>query len=147
VPTLDRARFADPEGVRRGAYVIDREPAGAPAPDVVLIASGSELSVAIAAAERLRADGGIRARVVSMPCWRLFEEQDRAYRDAVLPPSVKARVAVEAGASLGWDRFVGDAGTVVGIDRFGASAPGETVMRELGFTPAHVADAARALLR
>jgi len=146
VPTLDRARFADAEGLRRGAYVVDREAAGAPAPDVLVIASGSELSVALAAAERLRADGGIRARVVSMPCWRLFEEQDRAYRDAVLPPSVKARVAVEAGASQGWEKFVGDGGTVVGIDRFGASAPGDTVMREFGFTPAHVADVARGLL-
>jgi transketolase len=146
VPTLDRTRFADPEGLRRGAYVVDRESAGARPPDVIVIATGSELSVALAAAERLRADGGVRARVVSMPCWRLFEEQDRAYRDAVLPPSVKARVAVEAGASQGWEKFVGDAGTVVGIDRFGASAPGDTVMREFGFTPAHVADAARALL-
>src|SRR6185369_816963 len=110
VPTLDRARFADPEGVRRGAYVIDREPAGAPAPDVILIASGSELSVAIGAADGLRAGGALRVRVVAMPCVRLFEEQDRAYRDAVLPPAVKARVAVEAGSSLGWDRFVGDGG-------------------------------------
>jgi transketolase len=102
--------------------------------------------VAVAAADRLRAGGAIRVRVVSMPCWRLFEEQDRGYRDAVLPPSVKARVAIEAGATLGWDRFVGDAGTVVGIDHFGASAPGEVVMREFGFTPEHVADAARGLL-
>jgi transketolase len=146
VPTLDRARFADAEGVRRGAYVLDREPAGAPAPDVILIASGSELSVAVAAADRLRAGGGVRARVVSMPCWRLFDEQDQAYRDAVLPPSVKARVAVEAGTSLGGHRYVGDAGTVVAVDRFGASAPGEVVMREFGFTPEHVADAARAVI-
>jgi transketolase len=147
VPTLDRARFADVEGVRRGAYVLDREPAGAPAPDVILIASGSELSLAVAAAERLRADGGRRVRVVSMPCWRLFEEQSKEYRDAVLPPSVKARVAVEAGASFGWERFVGDAGTVVGVDRFGASAPGPVVMREYGFTAEHVADAARGVIR
>ena len=94
----------------------------------------------------IRADGGIRARVVSMPCWRLFEEQDRAYRDAVLPPAVTARVAVEAGSSLGWDRFVGGDGAIVGIDRFGASAPGETVMREYGFTAAHVAETARGVL-
>jgi transketolase len=146
VPTLDRARFADADGLRRGAYVLDREPAGGPGPDVILIASGSELSLAVAAADRLRAGGAIRVRVVSMPCWRLFEEQDRAYRDAVLPPAVKARVAVEAGVSLGWDRFVGDAGAVVGIDRFGASAPGNVVMREYGFTPEHVADVARGVL-
>jgi len=146
VPTLDRDQFTDAEGLRRGAYVLDREPSGAPAPDVILIASGSELAVAVAAADRLRADGGIRARVVSMPCWRLFEEQDRAYRDAVLPPAVTARVAVEAGSSLGWDRFVGGDGAIVGIDRFGASAPGETVMREYGFTAAHVAETARGVL-
>src|SRR5262249_44889883 len=99
VPTLDRDRVTGAEGLRGGAYVLDREAAGAPAPDIILIASGSELAVAIGAADRLRADGGIRVRVVSMPCWRLFEEQDRTYRDAVLPPAVTARVAVEAGAS------------------------------------------------
>ena len=145
VPTLNRDRYADPEGLRRGAYVLDREPAGAPAPDVILIASGSEVSVAIAAADELRA-GGVRARVVSMPCWRLFEEQGRDYQDAVLPPAVTARVAVEAGTSLGWHRFVGRDGAVVAVDRFGASAPGETVMREYGITPAHVAEVARALV-
>ena len=80
-----------------------------------------------------------------MPCWRLFEEQDRAYQDAVLPPAVTARVAVEAGVSLGWDRFVGREGAIVAVDRFGASAPGEIVMREFGFTPAHVAEVARAV--
>src|SRR5204863_4575025 len=107
--TLDRARFADAEGVRRGAYVLDREPAGAPAPQLCLIASGSEVAIAVAAAETLRA-GGARVRVVSMPCGRLFEQQDRAYRDAVLPPAVTARIAVEAGASFGWDRYVGSGG-------------------------------------
>jgi len=145
VPTLDRARFADPEGVRRGAYVLDREAGGA-APDVILIASGSEVSVALAAAEKLRASG-IRPRVVSMPCWRLFEQQSAAYQDEVLPPAVTARVAVEAGASLGWHQFVGRDGAIVAVDRFGASAPGETVMREYGFTPEHVADTARAVVR
>jgi len=146
VPTLDRARYADAEGVRRGAYVLDREPAGAGAPQVILIATGSELSVAVAAAETLRA-GGARVRVVSMPCGRLFEEQARDYRDAVLPPAATARVAVEAAASFGWDRFVGSGGAIVGIDRFGASAPGETVMRELGITPEHVVEVARGLIR
>jgi transketolase len=146
VPTLDRHRYADPEGLRRGAYVLDREPAGAPPPDIILIASGSEVSLAVAAADTLRGEG-IRVRVVSMPCWRVFEEQGRDYQDAVLPPGVTARVAVEAGTSFGWDRFVGPRGAVVGVDRFGASAPGEIVMRELGFTPEHVADTARALAR
>src|SRR5262245_6220342 len=145
VPTLDRNLLADAGGLRHGAYVLDREQAGAPAPQVILIASGSEVSVAVEAAETLRA-GGVRVRVVSMPCWRLFEEQSRDYRHGVLPPAVTARVAIEAGASLGWDRFVGPEGTIIGIDRFGASAPGETVMREYGFTPARVVEAARALL-
>ena len=146
VPTLDRARFADPEGLRRGAYILEREAGGGGAPDVILIASGSEVSVAVAAAEKLRASG-IRPRVVSMPCWRLFEQQSAAYQDEVLPPAVTARVAVEAGASLGWHQFVGRDGAIVAVDRFGASAPGETVMREYGFTPEHVADTARAVVR
>jgi len=145
VPTLDRNHLADAGGLRHGAYVLDREESGAPAPQVILIASGSELSIVVEAAATLRADG-VRVRVVSMPCWRLFEEQSRDYRDGVLPPAVTARVAVEAGASLGWDRFVGPEGAIIGIDRFGASAPGETVMREYGFTPARVVEAARALL-
>jgi transketolase len=146
VPTLDRTRFADADGTRRGAYVLDRDAAGAPAPQIILIATGSELSVAVAAAEKLRGEG-VRVRVVSMPCERLFEEQPRDYRDAVLPPAVTARVAVEAGTSFGWDRFVGAGGAIVGIDHFGASAPGPTVMKEFGFTPEHVADVARGLVR
>ena len=145
VPTLDRDRLADAGGLRHGAYILDRERVGAPAPDVILIASGSEVSLAVAAAETLRADR-VRVRVVSMPCWRLFEEQSRDYRNGVLPPAVTARVAIEAGASLGWDRFVGPQGAIIAVDRFGASAPGETVMRELGFTPARVVEAARRLL-
>jgi transketolase len=145
VPTLDRNRMADAGGLRHGGYVLEREDAGGPPPDVILMASGSEVSIALAAAETLRADG-LRARVVSMPCWRLFEEQSAAYRDTVLPPAVTARVAIEAGASLGWDRFVGPRGAIIAIDRFGASAPGETVMREYGFTPAHVVEVARGLL-
>jgi transketolase len=146
VPTLDRARLADADGLRRGAYVLDRDDAGAAAPQVIVMATGSELSVAVEAAAALRAEG-IATRVVSFPCWRLFEEQDAAYRDAVLPPAVRARVAVEAGVSLGWHRFVGPDGAIVAVDRFGASAPGATVMREYGLTAAHVADAARAILR
>jgi transketolase len=142
VPTLDRARFAGAEGVRRGAYVLDREAAGAPLPEVLLLATGSELALAVEAAELLRGDG-VRARVVSMPCWRLYDEQPADYRDAVLPPAVRARVAVEAASSFGWHRYVGPAGAVVSVDRFGASAPGPTLMREYGITAAAVATAAR----
>jgi transketolase len=142
VPTLDRARFADAEGVRHGAYVLDRDdPTAAPA-KVILMAAGSEVSIIVEAAELLRAEG-IRTRLVSMPCWRLFEEQTAAYQEAVLPPAIAARVAVEAGASFGWHRFVGPGGRIVAVDRFGASAPGATVMREYGLTPERVVEAAR----
>jgi transketolase len=143
VPTLDRSRFASAEGLRRGAYVL--EPGGE-RPDLLLLATGSEVHVAVEAAALLRAKG-IGARVVSMPCWRLFEEQPADYRDAVLPPGVRARLAVETGVPLGWHRWVGLEGDVVGLDRFGASAPGERVMRELGFTAAHVAARAERLVR
>jgi transketolase len=127
------------EGVLRGAYVL--EP-GAGAPDLVLVGTGSEVHVCTAAAELLRRADGLDVRVVSMPSWDLFAEQDEAYRDEVLPVEVPT-LAVEAAASLGWDRWADD---VVAIDRFGASAPGGVVLAELGFTPEHVADRARQLL-
>jgi transketolase len=114
-------------------------------PRLVLMATGSEVWVALAARERLQADG-IPTRVVSMPCWELFEDQDQAYRDQVLPPAVPARLAVEATASFGWSRWVGDRGEVVSRDDFGASAPGALVLEKFGFTPDNVADRARALL-
>jgi transketolase len=117
--------------------------AGAP-PEVLLIASGSEVWVALGAREQLQADG-IPTRVVSMPCWELFEEQDQAYRDEVLPPRVRARLSVEAAATFGWSRWVGEDGESIGIDRFGASAKGEVVLQQLGFTPDNVAARARAL--
>ena len=143
VPTLDPDRFASADGLRKGGYVLDRdETSSGGAPDVILIATGSEVSLIVEAAEKLRGEG-MRARLVSMPCWRLFEEQSRDYQDGVLPPAVGARVAVEAGTSFGWERFVGPAGSIVAVDRFGASAPGETVMREYGFTADDVARAAR----
>jgi len=145
VPTLDRERFADADGLKRGGYVLDRnEPPGF-IPDIILMATGSEISLIIDAADTLRAAGS-RVRLVSMPCWRLFEEQTRDYQDSVLPPDVGARVAVEAGSSFGWDRFVGPTGRIIGVDRFGASAPGATVMREYGFTPENVVETARASL-
>jgi transketolase len=138
VPTLDRTTYASAEGLARGAYVLNPDLSS---PDVILIATGSELQHIVAAAPLLAAKG-VRARLVSMPCWELFAEQTAAYRDSVLPASVPARVAVEAGCSTGWDRWVGTHGAVVSIDRFGASAPGEVLMKEFGFTPATVTQAA-----
>jgi transketolase len=143
VPTLDRARYASADGARRGAYVLAEAASGKP--DVVLVASGSEVSLITAAQEKLRAQG-VDARVVSMPCWKIFDAQPEAYRDSVLPPQVRLRLAVEAGAALGWHRYVGDRGDVLSVDRFGASAPGEVVMREYGFTVENVCKRTLALL-
>jgi transketolase len=151
LPPIDRTTHAGARGLHRGAYVLADDdggqpsPGGARGPDLVLIATGSEVWVALEARQRLQAEG-IATRVVSMPCWELFAEQDQGYRDEVLPPSVRARVAVEAAATFGWERWVGDDGEVVGIDHFGASAPGATVLEKFGFTPDDVADRARALL-
>jgi transketolase len=144
LPTLDRTKFASADGLRKGAYVLLDSPGGKP--ELILIASGSELELVIAASHQLAAEG-IATRIVSMPSWDLFNAQSGEYRHAVLPSSVKARLAVEAGASQGWHRYVGDAGDVLGIDRFGASAPGDVVMREYGFTVENVCRRARALLR
>jgi transketolase len=145
VPTLDRAVLASAEGLTRGAYVLNPRADGASAPDVILMATGSELQLIVAAAPVL-AGRGIKVRLVSMPCWELFAEQSAEYRESVLPAAVRARIAVEAGRSLGWEKWVGTDGAVVAIDRFGASAPGEVVMKNLGITPEHVVDAALALL-
>ncbi len=143
VPTLDRAMYADANGLSRGAYILADVPGGDP--DLILIASGSELALILAAHEQLMTQG-IRTRVVSMPSWELFEAQTQEYRDQVLPPSLALRLAVEAGISQGWHRYVGLRGDVLAVDRFGASAPGETMMREYGFTVANVCARARALL-
>jgi transketolase len=121
----------------RGGYVLE----GDDDPDVILIATGSEVHT-VQEARALLAAEGVTSRVVSLPSWELFDEQSQAYRDQVLSPAVEARVCVEAGASLGWDRFAGSRGAIVAIDRFGASAPGQTVLDHLGFTPRHVADEA-----
>jgi transketolase len=115
------------------------------APRLLLIATGSEVWVALEARDQLQADG-VPTRVVSMPCWELFEDQDQAYRDQVLPPRLAARLAVEAASSFGWSRWVGERGEVVSRDDFGASAPGELVLEKFGFTPDNVADRARSLL-
>lgn len=143
VPTLDRAHYAAADGLRRGAYVLADAPNGKP--DIILIGTGSEVSLIVAAGHRLTAKE-INVRIVSMPSWELFDAQPRSYRDAVLPPSVRARLAVEAGASQGWCKYAGDEGDVIGVDRFGASAPGEVVMREYGFTVENVCERAMELV-
>jgi transketolase len=139
LPTLDRGKYAPASGVARGAYVLGDPPGGDP--EVILIASGSELSLAVQAHERLLAEG-VRSRVVSMPSWDLFENQPRAYRESVLPPRVKARVAVEQGSTLGWERYVGESGRVIGMKTFGASAPLKELQRRFGFEPEEVTAAA-----
>lgn len=144
VPTLDRTQVASAEGLRRGAYVLADAPTGKP--DVILIASGSEVHLILDARQKLL-EQKVQARVVSMPSWELFDIQPREYRDSVLLPSVRLRLAVEAGITQGWHRYTGDLGDVIGLDRFGASAPGGTVMREFGFTPENVLQRALALLR
>ncbi len=143
VPTLDRDRHASASGLRRGAYVLEADPD--PSPRLVLIASGSEVQLIVEAAQRLRTTG-LAVRCVSMPSWELFDAQPREYRDSVLPPGARARLAVEAGATQGWWRYVGDAGDVLGIDHFGASAPGDVNLREFGFTVDEVCRRAQALL-
>ena len=141
-PVIEKAECAR-DGAARGAYVLDGDPARAP--DVILIATGSEVALARAAAATLEGRG-LAARVVSMPSWELFAEQPRDYRDEVLPPGVAARLVVEAGASLGWERYAGDRGEIMGIDRFGASAPGGEMMERYGFTAEAVAERAAALV-
>ena len=144
MPTLDRTKFASAEGLRRGAYVLADPPGGNA--ELVLIATGSEVGLIVAAAQNLAAQQ-IPARVVSMPSWELFDAQPKEYRDAVLPPSMRARLAVEAGSPQGWHRYVGDRGDVLGVDRFGASAPGDVLLREYGFTVDNVCREALAVLR
>ncbi len=144
VPTLDRAQFAAADDLRRGGYILADAPHGNP--DLILIASGSEVALIVEARQKLLEEK-IAVRIVSMPSWELFEAQTREYRDTVLPPAVGARLAVEAGVSQGWHRYVGDRGDVLGVDRFGASAPGNVMLREYGFTVDNVCARALALLR
>ena len=143
VPVVDRERYASAEGLRRGGYVLADPEDGDP--EVILIATGSEVALALAAHEELIADG-VRSRVVSLPCWELFDRQDQAYRDEVLPPAVTARVSVEEASTLGWDRYVGFAGRRIGMHTFGSSAPLKDVMTKFGFSPDKVAEAAREAL-
>jgi transketolase len=143
VPTLDRTRYAPASGVVRGAYVLADSAGGKP--DVILMASGSELSLCVDACEKLKAEG-VKARVVSMPCWELFEQQDAAYKANVLPPSVTARVSVEMASTFGWERYVGARGKMVGMHSFGASAPLKDLLKKFGFTAEYVVAAAREVL-
>jgi transketolase len=142
VPTLDRTQFAAADGLRRGGYILADAPNGQP--ELILIATGSEVGLVVAAREKLLV-GNIAVRVVSLPSWELFDAQSREYRNAVLPPSIGARLAVEAGVSQGWHRYVGDRGDVLAVDRFGASAPGSVMLREYGFTVDNVCARAIAL--
>jgi transketolase len=141
LPTLDRSRYAAASGLARGGYILADAPDGRP--EVILIGTGSEVSLCVAAAEMLGAEK-IAARVVSLPSWQLFDRQDEAYRDQVLPRTIKARVSVEAGSTRGWDRYTGADGAMIGLDHFGASAPIKDLMKAFDFTPEHVVAAAKA---
>ncbi len=143
LPTLDRDKYAPASGVARGAYVLVDAPGGPP--EIILIATGSEVALAVAAHDLLTNDG-IRSRVVSMPSWDVFEREPLAYRDSVLPPHVTVRVAIEQAATFGWERYVGDRGRVIGMNTFGASAPLKALQENFGFTPQNVVEVANELL-
>jgi transketolase len=143
LPTLDRAKYAPASEVARGAYVLADAPGGDP--EVVLIASGSEVILAVEAHERLVTDG-IRSRVVSMPSWDIFEHQTQEYQDSVLPPSLVARIAVEQASTFGWERYIGNRGRMIGMKTFGASAPLKELQKKFGFEPDQLVAAAKELL-
>ncbi|HVD77150.1 MAG TPA: transketolase [Vicinamibacteria bacterium] len=140
LPTLDRTKYAAASGLGHGGYVLADAPGGNP--DVLLLATGSEVALCVAAHELLGKEG-VRSRVVSLPSWELFDRQDQAYKDAVLPPSVRARVSVEQGSTLGWERYVGSTGRAIGMRTFGASAPLKELQKKFGFEPGNVVTAAR----
>ena len=144
LPTLDRSKYASASGVAQGAYVLADAPGGNP--EVILIASGSEVNLAVDAHEKLIAEG-IRSRVVSMPSWDIFECQTQEYRNSVLPPNVTARVAVEQASTLGWERYVGPSGRIIGMKTFGASAPLKELQKKFGFEPYRVVTVAKELVR
>jgi transketolase len=143
LPTFDRTKYASASGVARGAYVLADAPGGDP--ELILIATGSEVSLAVNAHETLVAEG-IRSRVVSMPSWDIFDHQSKDYRDSVLPPAVKARLAIEQASTFGWERFVGDSGKIIGMKTFGASAPLKELQMKFGFEPECVVAKAKELL-
>jgi transketolase len=140
VPTLDRTKFGPAGGVAKGGYVLADAAGGKP--DVLLIGTGSEVSLCVAAHDKLTAEG-VKARVVSLPSWELFEQQTKEYRDSVIPSAVKARVTVEAGAVLGWERYAGPTGTMIGMRSFGSSAPFKELYKEYGITADAVYQAAK----
>ena len=142
LPTLDRGRYAAAEGLQRGGYVLARETGTLQA---ILVASGSEISLALEARETLQKDG-IGTRVVSLPCWELFEQQPQEYRDEVLPPACKRRVAVEAASPFGWERYVGTSGKTIGMQGYGASGPAGQLMAKFGFTVENVVKTVKSLL-
>jgi transketolase len=143
VPTFDRTKFAAASGVAKGAYVLADAKNGAP--QVILIGTGTEVSLCMTAYDQLTA-AGIQARVVSMPSWELFERQSQEYRDSVLPPAVTARVSVEQAGTFGWERYIGTRGHAIGMTTFGASAPIKDLQKYFGFTPEKIVEAAKKLL-
>jgi transketolase len=143
LPTLDRTKYAPASGLARGAYILGDAPGGKP--EVIFIASGSEVSLAVQAHEKLISEG-IRSRVVSMPSWEIFDHQTQEYQDSVLPPHVKARIAVEQASSFGWERYVGAGGKLTCMKTFGASAPLKELQTKFGFEPDRVVAAAKELL-
>ena len=143
LPTFDRSKYASASGVAHGAYVMADAPDESP--ELILIASGSEVSLVVEAHETLTAQG-IRSRVVSMPSWDIFEHQPQSYRESVLPPKVTARLAVEQGSVLGWERYIGSAGQVIGMKTFGASAPLKELQQKFGFEPERIVAAAKELI-
>jgi transketolase len=140
VPTFDRAKYAPASGVAKGGYVLADAKGGKP--DVILIGTGSEVSLCVEAYEKLTAEG-VKARVVSLPSWELFEQQSKEYRDSVLPPAVTARVCVEMASVFGWERYAGPTGAIIGMRTFGASAPLKDLLKHFGFTVENVVKAAR----
>ena len=148
VAVIDRKRFADARGLHKGAYVLaeaESKSGKEVKPRLILIATGSEVGLAMQAREKLTKNG-VPSRVVSMPCWEFFDEQSPKYKESVLPSNVKARLAIEAGVSLGWSKYVGLSGDTLTVDRFGASAPAEDVFRDYGFTVENVVRKAKKLL-
>jgi transketolase len=143
LPTLDRSRYAAASNLARGAYILADAPGAKP--EIILIASGSEVSLAVNAHETLVGEG-VRSRVVSMPSWDIFDHQSQDYRDRVLPPTVKLRIAIEQASTLGWERYVGDSGRIIGMKTFGASAPLKELQKKFGFEPENLVAAAKELL-
>jgi transketolase len=143
VPVIDRGRFQPAAGLRKGAYILSDSSSSKP--DVILMATGSEVHLALEAHEKLRSEG-IETRVISMPSWELFEQQPEKYRQEILPPGVTKRISMEAGITLGWHRYIGREGEIIGLDHFGASAPGGVLLKEFGFTVENISRRVKSLL-